>query len=95
MKTFDTYYNKKLAGFKKVAKENKMSVTEYIEKIYRKSIDEYRKWQKSMYEAKDCHSFWHRECTNKGIECHRCDKFYSFEEWDKMNKKERDNIKNS
>ena len=25
---------------------------------------------------KRCHSFWHRECENRDIECHRCSCFY-------------------
>ena len=23
-----------------------------------------------------CHSFWHRECVNKGIHCHECSYFH-------------------
>jgi hypothetical protein len=49
--------------------------------------------EKDNTNNKSCHSFWHRECTNKGFECHRCIYYYSLEDWNKMTKKERNQIK--
>ena len=88
MKTFEDYYNKKLEEIAKCAKRDKISVEEFLRQNYKKTLSEYREWQLSFYSAKDCHSFWHRECVNKGIECNHCNKFYSIAEWDKMTKKE-------
>jgi hypothetical protein len=95
MKTFDDYYKKSLKGAKTGAKNNKMSVEDFIKTFHRMTMEEYKESQKKRYEAKGCHSFWHRECVNRGIECYRCSKFYSYADWDKMTIKERNNIENS
>ena len=93
MKTFKDYYDKKLKDLAKSAKRDKVSVKRFLTVNYHKTISEYKEWQKGFYNAKDCHSFWHRECENKGIECHRCNKFYSTADWDKMSKKAKNAIK--
>jgi len=96
MKTFEDYYNKKLKDLVKYAKRDKISVKDFIKKNYKKSLSEYKKWQKGFYESKDCHSFWHRECMNKGSECcNQCVHFYSISEWNKMGTKEKNILKNS
>ncbi|MFA5207436.1 MAG: hypothetical protein WC428_02150 [Candidatus Paceibacterota bacterium] len=94
MKTFEDYYKKKLKKIAKCAKRDNVSIEEFLRINYKKTVLEYREWQMGFYNAKDCHSFWHRECTNKGIECHKCCHYYSIAEWDKMTNKERNNIKN-
>jgi hypothetical protein len=95
MKTFEDYYNKKLKELAKCAKIDNISLEEFLLTRYKRTVSEYREWQLGFYNAKDCHSFWHRECLNKGIECQRCNKFYSIAEWDKMSTKEKNNIKNT
>jgi len=87
--TFEDYYKKKLKEITNSAKTDGITVEEILQKYYKKTVDEYMEWQMGFYSAKDCHSFWHRECVNKDTECHRCDKFYSIAEWDKMSIKER------
>jgi hypothetical protein len=94
-KTFRDYYNDKLKDLAKYAKRDKISVKDFIKKNYNRTLSEYRKWQKGFYESKDCRSFWHRECVNKGIECENCCHFYSISEWDKMSTKEQNKLKNS
>ena len=95
MRTFDDYYNKNLKEIRLCSKRDKVSVEYFIEKHYYKSLSEYKEWIKSHYEGKDCHSFWHRECVNKGIKCNDCIKFYSISEWDKMTIKQKNIIKKS
>jgi hypothetical protein len=93
--TFEDYYIKKYNAIVSCAKRDKISVDEFLLKNHKKTVEEYRQWQLSFYTAKDCHSFWHRECTNKGIECHHCCHYYSTAEWDKMSTRKRNEIKNS
>lgn len=95
MKTFEDYYKKELNKIAKYAKRDDMSVNTYINKNYRRTIIQFKAWHKTLYRGKDCHSFWHRECTNKGVECHRCLQYYSAADWDKMSTKEKNNIKNN
>ena len=92
---FEDYYKKKLADISKSPNRNGLSVEDFIFKLYRKTLTEYEKMHLEIYKKKECHSFWHRECTNKGVMCDKCVKFYSTEDWDKMSKKEKNVIKNS
>ena len=91
MKTFDDFYNKKLKQEARYAKKHKKSTKEFIEHNY-KSMTEYKKFMEHLYVMKECHSFWHRDCENKNIECHRCSKFYSYADFDKMSVKQQRNI---
>lgn len=95
MKTFNDFYDKRLKEIKKCSKRDKVSVKDFIKINYHKTVSEFKKWQKQLYTGKSCHSFWHRECVNKGVECYRCNKYYSLKDWDKMSVKEKNNIKNS
>lgn len=85
--TFNTYYNQKLINMQKIADRDKVSIKTIIFKIYGKTLEEYKEWQKSLYKTKNCYSFWRSECENKGIECYHCNKYYSQEEYDKLTKK--------
>ena len=95
MKTFKGYYRKKVADMRKVAKRDSLSLEECLKQRIGKTVDEYKQWQLKLYNRKECHSFWHSECTNRDIDCHRCCHYYSAAEWDKMTVKKRNNIKNS
>jgi len=95
MKTFDDYYNKKLKDIDKCAKRDHLTREDFVLKNYHKSIEEFRLWYLGKYEGKGCHSFWHRECINRGIKCNDCIKFFSESEWDKMTIKQKNVIKKS
>ena len=85
MISFKSYYSEKLANMQKIANRDKLSLNEILLKIYNRTPEEYKKWQKKFYEKiKNCHSLWHSECTNKDTECYHCNKFYSQKEWDKL-----------
>jgi len=92
MKTFEDYYKKHLNKIIKLAKEDKISVEEFIKTHYLISLSEHKERYEKSYTTKNCHSFWHRECENKGIECHHCNHYYSLAEYDKMTKKEKNQI---
>ena len=91
MKTFDDYYRKEYGDIAKSAKAAKLSVTKYVADMYGKTVAQFKTMMRGNYHAKYCHSFWRRECENKGTECHRCSKNYSLAEWDKMSLKEKRN----
>lgn len=93
MKEFETYYKKRMAEIRKLAKKENMSAVEYLKDRNRKTPEEYKEYLRHRYEFKSCHSFWHSECTNRGIECGRCKYFFSQSDWDKMTVKERNRIK--
>jgi hypothetical protein len=95
MKTFKDFYNNRLNNIKRGAAMNNMSMTEFLKRVHHQTRKEYRQLQLKRYQGKSCHSFWHRECVNRDIECHRCSHYYSLEEWNKMTTKERNRIKNS
>lgn len=86
MKTFDDYYKQSLKSAKIGANNHNMSVKNFIKIFHKKTMEEYKEARKKDYERKACHSFWRRECLNKGIECYRCREFYSFSEFDKISK---------
>lgn len=88
MKTFEDYYKKQLNQIKKCAKANKITIEEQLKNVYNKTLVEHEQFLKKSYETKNCHSFWHRECINKGIECHN----FSIEEYDKMTKKQKKDL---
>ena len=87
-KTFQDYWNKRIKELTKVAKRDKVTVKKFVKYNYHKTLTEYKKFQKQMYNRKSCHSFWHRECINKDIECQRCCFYFSKKECDKMTKKQ-------
>jgi len=91
---FNIFFNKKINDLKKIAKKD--TIEEYLKKYFRKSLEEYKKFQRKMYTCKSCHSFWRRECENRESKlCDICNKNYSYLEWDKMTKEEQNHIKNS
>lgn len=92
MKTFDDYYEKHLSEIKKCAKRDKITIKEFLQKAYHKTIAEYKKWMKTSYNEKNCHSFWKRECENKGKECYHCNQYFSMSEYDKMTKKQKSDL---
>jgi hypothetical protein len=93
MKTFNNYYKERMKSAKIGAKNHNLSVEVFIKTFHKMTMEEYKAARKRDYERKECHSFWHRECENKGIECHHCCHFFSSAEWDKMTTKEKNNIR--
>lgn len=93
--TFEDYYRKKVVVMREVAKKDDLSLEECLKQRMGKTVDEYKQWQLKLYNKKDCHSFWHSECTNRDTECHHCCHYYSTADWDKMTVKEKFLIKNS
>jgi hypothetical protein len=93
--TFEDYYIERYNAIVSCAKRDSLTVKEFLEKRMGKTVEEYKQWQLKLYTAKDCHSFWRRECTNKDTECYHCCHYYSTAEWDKMSTKKRNEIKNS
>jgi hypothetical protein len=89
MKTFNDYYKKRLKSAKIGAKNNNLSIEDFIKTFHRMTMEEYKAAREKEYYNKACHSFWKRECENKGIKCHHCCYFFSIDEWNKMPLKER------
>jgi hypothetical protein len=89
-KHFKIYCDKRTKELEKCAKRDNLSLEDYIKQcLGKKSLFEYKQFLLKQYEQKGCHSFWHRECINKGHECYHCNKYYSMSEWDKMTKKKK------
>ena len=84
-----------MAEVRKLAKKDGLSTEDFLKKLNRGTFKEYKNYLKCRYEFKECHSFWHSECVNRGIECSHCCHFFSRADWDKMTLKERNYIKNS
>jgi hypothetical protein len=95
-KHFKTYCDEKIKGMVECAKRDKLSLEDCLKQRLGRSILEYKILVLSWYEQKQCNSFWHSECENRGSKlCDRCCKYYSRAEWDNMTSIEKSEILDS
>ena len=54
----------------------KKAVKKVKAKTPKKADKEVNKISSNLPVIKRCHSFWHRECENRNVECYRCTHFH-------------------
>jgi len=92
MNTFDDYFKKRIKLIKSCAKANNVTLEAELKNIFNKTFSEFEEMERKSYTTESCHSFWRRECENKGKMCHQCCHNFSISEYDNMTKAEKSRL---
>jgi hypothetical protein len=78
--SFNNFLKNRISFLKANAKKKNITLKDYIKTIYGQTMSEYKSYHRSLYNRKECHSFWESKCMYKNIECYHCTHYYSMED---------------